>query len=355
VGVVPAPRRADEAGGALPRGGVGAPGRGRADGDALGAARGRGDLRGPRFDVPLPRDGYAWWYVDVVSDDGETTLVLIALLGSVFSPFYAAARRRGPTEPLAHVSLHVALYRKGASRWSLNERDGRDAARSVDSLELDASALWWDGGALHVEFREETTPFWASLRRGVPLRGRVRLVPEVATPGPIALDDAGAHRWWPSAAAAHAEVVLDEPRLRFTGRGYHDANEGDEPLERRLQSWRWQRAAPGPGESLVHYDVQERSGATRHVGLALRGATVAELPAGSAVTLPRSGWGLAREAHGPLVRAATLEDTPFYARSRLQAAHGGRSIPWVHEQLCLDRFASGWVQRLLPFRTRRAS
>ncbi len=33
--------------------------------------------------------GYAWWYVDALSDDGRHGLTLIAFIGSVFSPYYA--------------------------------------------------------------------------------------------------------------------------------------------------------------------------------------------------------------------------------------------------------------------------
>lgn len=220
-----------------------------------------------------------------------------------------------------------------------------------DRLELGASSIAWEAGALVVRFSETTAPFWASLRKGAPLAGEVRLVPEVQTPGAIQLDARGAHRWWPAAAAARAEVKLTAPALSFSGRGYHDANEGDEPLEKELQSWRWQRAAGPSGEALVHYDVQERSGAARHVGLALRAGSIEALPPGPTIRLPGSRWGLPRQARGQVALARTLEDTPFYVRSRLQ----GERLTWVHEALSLDRFDAAWVRFLLPFRMRRAA
>ena len=52
---------------------------------------------------PVPHGGYAWWYVDALSDDGRHGLTIIAFVGSVFSPYYAlraAARRRRPARPL---------------------------------------------------------------------------------------------------------------------------------------------------------------------------------------------------------------------------------------------------------------
>jgi GT2 family glycosyltransferase len=47
--------------------------------------------------------------------------------------------------------------------------------------------------------------------------------------------------------------------------------------------------------------------------------------------------------------ARTLEDTPFYSRSVL-SSDGTGAWDTVHESLDLDRFASRWVQFLLPFR-----
>ena len=45
-----------------------------------------------RFDTPVPDGGYAWWYLDALSDDGRHGLTVIAFIGSVFSPYYAWAR-----------------------------------------------------------------------------------------------------------------------------------------------------------------------------------------------------------------------------------------------------------------------
>ena len=46
----------------------------------------------------------------------------------------------------------------------------------------------------------------------------------------------------------------------------------------------------------------------------------------------------------------SFEDTPFYSRSLL----GGMGMaPAIHESVDLDRFASRWVQALLPFKMPR--
>ena len=46
-------------------------------------------------------------------------LTLIAFVGSVFSPYYAWARRRGQADAENHCALNLALYRRpaGSSRF----------------------------------------------------------------------------------------------------------------------------------------------------------------------------------------------------------------------------------------------
>ena len=51
-------------------------------------------MSGPDFNVAVPPSGYRWWYLDGLSADGQRGLTVIAFVGSVFSPYYAAARRR---------------------------------------------------------------------------------------------------------------------------------------------------------------------------------------------------------------------------------------------------------------------
>ena len=72
--------------------------------------------------------------------------------------------------------------------------------------------------------------------------------------------------------------------------------------------------------------------------------------------LPRAFWGVARPGRaeaGDLRLVRTLEDAPFYTRSLVRSAMHGTSVLGVHESLDLDRFASRWVQLMLPFRMPR--
>ena len=91
----------------------------------------------------MARDGYAWWYVDALSDDGAHALTLIAFIGSVFSPYYAAARRRAPADPEQHVAFNVALYGAGTDRWAMTERGRQHLQRDADHLRIGPSGLHW--------------------------------------------------------------------------------------------------------------------------------------------------------------------------------------------------------------------
>jgi carotenoid 1,2-hydratase len=51
----------------------------------------------------------------------------------------------------------------------------------------------------------------------------------------------------------------------------------------------------------------------------------------------------------------SMLDAPFYSRSAVRTRLDGEETVGVHEALDLDRFASRWVQTLLPFRMPRRS
>ena len=59
------------------------------------------------------------------------------------------------------------------------------------------------------------------------------------------------------------------------------------------------------------------------------------------------------EVEGGAKVAATLEDTPFYARSLLSTKLFGETAPAVHESLSLDRFRTPIVKMMLPYKMPR--
>lgn len=272
----------------------------------------------------------------------------------MFSPWYAAARRRGVAgaDPRRHVAINVALYGPGLHRWTMTERGADQLQRDARTLCIGPSTLAWHDGRLQVDLDEWAAPWPARAR------GRLVLEPLATTGANFALDAAGQHRWTPLAPSARIEVDLDRPGWRWRGQAYLDGNHGARPLEQDFVRWDWSRAALPGGEAGVHYDVQRRDGST--LGLALRigrDGAIGTVEAPPLQPLPASLWrvpGAARAdaGHLPVLRRR-LEDGPFYARSLVETRWRGEAVTAVHESLSLDRFAARWVQALLPFRMPR--
>lgn len=325
----------------------------RAFGGVVWPVGGNEAYAGPRFDVDVREGGYAWWYCDALSDDGEYGLTVIAFIGSVFSPYYAWSGRR---DPYNHCAVNVALYPRNVKnawtkgRWAMTERRRDQIHASTDTLSIGPSSLTWDGEALTIEIDETTAPI------PMRLKGTVRVVPEGITRQIFALDPAGHHRWWPIAPSARVEVALSSPSVAWSGNGYFDTNDGEVPLEDTFARWDWSRA-PLDGETAVLYDVTTRDGEQR--SLALRFDENGEVEAfdpPERVSLPATLWRVPRTTQADAGAAhvvQTLEDTPFYARSELATTILGQSAEAVHESLSLERFRTDWVKLLLPFRMPR--
>ncbi|MBK1703816.1 carotenoid 1,2-hydratase [Halochromatium glycolicum] len=287
-----------------------------------------------------------------MSDDGQRGLTIIALLGSVFSPYYARARRRGDCNAENFCALNVALYGQDRTAWAMTERGCGQLQRSADTLVIGPSRVEWDGATLTVHIDERGAPLPKRLR------GIVRVHPRALTSQQTALDPAGRHRWWPIAPEARVEVEMESPGLRWSGDGYLDSNSGDEPLEHGFRKWDWSRAKLR-ASSAVLYDMTFLNGERRSLALHFDGQGAAEpFPPPPRVPLKTSFWWRIPRAtqadpgHGAEV-LETLEDTPFYARSKVRTTLLGEPVTAVHESLSLTRFDTRWVQMLLPFRMPR--
>jgi carotenoid 1,2-hydratase len=299
---------------------------------------------------------------------------LIAFVGSVFSPYYAWARRRGRSNPLNHCALNVALYGSRGSRWAMTERGADRVSRETSVLGIGPSSLQWLDDGMTIDIDEVCAPL---PRR---IRGRIRLQPSALGERSFIMDAPGRHRWTPFAPCARIDVRLEEPALNWSGIAYFDSNSGCEPLEDAFLRWTWSRASV-PGGTVVLYDVEARGGTlpaevrggerpapagalspqAPDCALALHfgpdaSARAIELP--PVVPLPKTGWRVARRTRADLGFGArvvqTLEDAPFYSRSLLDTHLSGSVAPAIHESLDLDRFRARWVQCLLPFRMPRS-
>ena len=187
--------------GTFPGGRERASGGRRADGDAVGPARGRNTDGTPRFDQAVAAGSYLWWYVDGLSDCGRHAITLIAFIGSVFSPYYAWARERSerggpPANPENHCALNVALYTPGRKRWTMTERSRASIERDARNFRIGPSHLHWNGSELVIQIDEVFRAFTENLKREIrtmAVYGGVSINPQmkgmfgveilVATPG----------------------------------------------------------------------------------------------------------------------------------------------------------------------------
>jgi len=271
------------------------------------------------------------------------------MIGSVFSSYYAWS---GRGDPLNHCAMNVALYSRRGNRWAMTERARGAVQSGVTSLAIGPSQMQWEDGALTITVDEVTCPIPSRIR------GKVRLYPEAMTVRAFALDEEGAHRWWPIAPQAHIEVHMAAPDLRWSGRGYFDTNHGTKPLEQSFRRWNWSYARVRDKAALF-YDTVGLDGAARPISALIdKSGAVSEIEPPPVTRLPRTRWMMAGETRadaGHEPRAIrTLEDTPFYARSVLATRLFGQDCSGMHERLCLERLSNPAVRLMIPFRNPRA-
>lgn len=307
-------------------------------------------MRGWEFDRHVPERGYAWWYVDALSDDGAHGITLIAFIGTVFSPWYAAAHRRGPADPQNHCCLNVALY-GSPRRWAMTDRRRGALSRGADYLQIGPSRLDWDGETLTIHINEVTAPIPSRLT------GTVRVRPRALGQREFTLDTHGRHRWQPIAPRSRVEVELTSPGLRWSGPAYFDTNHGAAPLEEDFREWDWCRA-PMNDATAILYNAERRDGSKQSLALkATDDGAVVDIAVPPPATMPRTLWRIRRPTrsetgHARVVR--TLEDTPFYSRSEIRTTLLGHETTAVHESLELDRFKNPAMYAMLPWKVPRA-
>jgi len=254
-------------------------------------------------------------------------------------------------DPENYSAINVALYSPGQKRWTMTERGSRHLERGVDFYRLGPSQVSWEGDRLVISVREWANP----LPR--PVEGRVVLYPQQLFQQVDRLDSNGRHRWGPIAPKARIEVDFPKPGLRWSGHGYLDSNEGDEPIEMPFRDWDWSRADQPDGSCSVIYDVRQRDGQENL--LAQRYCPDGRIEAFEPPvrrSLGTTGWRIQRQLRfegSPPQQLSTLEDTPFYARSMAHLNQEGKTVPLMHETLDVKRLVSPVVQWMLPWRMPR--
>lgn len=292
--------------------------------------------------------------MDGFTPDRRAGLTAIVFVGTTFSPSYFGARLASPLPVAAEdfCAVNLALY--GDHRaWVLTEYSRDAVERSPSQLRVGGSTLGWRDGSLVLTVDESTVSFRG--QAGTPVRGVIRMTPAALGPRtPLLLSESGQHRWWPVAPLGQLQVDLDEPRVRFSGSGYHDANMGHEPIEKGFRAWTWSRSLGGRSCGVL-YDVHRRDGSRTCFGQRFaKGAPVELLEAPRHQRLPPTLWLLGRRTRTDADSRArvlrTLENAPFYARTLIETTLAGERTLAMHEALDLDRFTTPIVQRMLPYK-----
>jgi carotenoid 1,2-hydratase len=292
-------------------------------------------------------DGYAWWYLDGISDDGSRAVSVIAFVGSVFSPWYRWSGRR---DPWNHVCLNVVTYGPGG-RFTMTDRGRAAVDVSEHRFGIGPSAMSWDGARLVVEVDEIASPPLVGR-----MRGTITFTPTGLTEAELSLTPDGAHIWRPYAPIGRIAVDLGA-RGRWQGHGYFDHNRGSRALEADFSFWTWGRY-PHRGGASLFYDAVRRDGSALGAALHVRpDGRVEPLDAPPPVPFRRSLWAVRRETradpgHRPRQVLAML-DAPFYCRSVVETRLGGEVVQGVHEALDLDRFRGPWLMPMLAMRVPR--
>ncbi|MEM8664203.1 MAG: hydratase [Pseudomonadota bacterium] len=233
----------------------------------------------------------------------------------------------------------------------MTERSRRKLRRSSDGFGVNRSEISRTGDGLKISIDERGAPIPKRVK------GTVTVHPEALGRRIFAIDRAGTHHWRPIAPSVPIEVEMEEPALKWRGTGYLDMNWGSRPLESTFDHWDWMRADLGDGRAAIFYETAELEEEGRRLALLCDAdgrMEIIEPTERHALDrtlwrVPRSGWS---DGEPPAV-TRTLEDTPFYVRTELEADLFGEQRTAIQESLSLRRFRSTVVKLMLPFRMPR--
>ena len=319
----------------------------RSNGSVIRKARGRNDTKGPFFNLRVPENGYAWWYIDGISTDNEKAISVIAFIGSVFSPWY---RWYGRKNPHNHCCINVVTYGK-KGRWTMTERGESAVILKDDTFKVGPSSMRWVNNKLIVDINELTTPHLSRLK------GQVIIEPSQISNIEVPLKSDGTHIWRPFSPISKIHVDLNIKGWNWSGHGYLDGNFGTRALEDDFSYWTWSRLT-GNSESMTFYDANLRDGSIFNLGLRFDNNGDIDFIEGVPKTsFSRSLWQVYREARSDSGyqprQIQNFLDSPFYSRSKIRTRIQGNEVEGVHEALDLNRFANPLIKPMLALRIPR--
>ena len=319
-----------------------------AHGNALRTARGRGDLERPNFNLTVPPNGYAWWYIDGINTVADRAISVIGFIGSVFSPWYRWSGRRNPEN---HVCINVAMYGKGW-RWTMTERGKQKLKRTQNMLKVGPSSFNWNKDHLIINFDEYSIPHFDNVK------GTVKIIPKFISEIECNLLSDNSHVWRPFSPISKIEVDINKPGWQWEGHGYFDANFGSSALEKDFSYWTWGRFPTNKG-SYTFYDAVPRKEKNVNIALLFKNnGTIEKIfnPPDKA-NLSRSLWLVKRETRSDInfkpKQTKHMLDTPFYTRAGVQTSIFGEKSIGVHEALDLNRFSSPFLKPMLAVKAPR--
>ncbi|RJS24145.1 carotenoid 1,2-hydratase [Corallococcus sp. H22C18031201] len=293
--------------------------------------------------LPEAAGAYRWFYADVSA--GPFSAVCIFMLGSLFSPRYSAAARRGG-RPAEHSAVNFALYHEGTREaWVLSEYP-EARVEAPGRLAIGRSSLTYaDDGAVRMEVVDWTAPW------GRPVRARLLLEPLTPAGEEVTLAPELPHYWRALAPRARARLEVETLGVAVEGLGYHDTNHGEELLGERLSGWHWTRTHRADS-TVVDYHLPGRFPALRLTASATA-VSCARGPTSERRSTYVSSWGLRIPERldagpAPLGEPRLLESSPFYARLELRE----RGLDSLGEVADFRRFHSPFIRWMAHFRTR---
>jgi carotenoid 1,2-hydratase len=321
-------------------------------------------LDGSAANIMQKRGGFAWWYLDLVTSEGDA-LVFIWSFGLPFLPYGARV------EPAARPAVSLALYRHDRPALYLLQELSADRATFVDGR---GRACWrFADSVITVCQRGDEVALSADLALAIPA-SRSRLVGRIRARGAAwsrrgSTPPAGAHTWSPIFAAAHGEADLHHQGECFalSGRAYLDGNASALPLDALgIRDWRWGRVALGTRD-LVYYALRPEEGdGSVELAAVVENGRVRSLenarfewlaPARSMMGVPHDrGLRLIGAGIDVTVRSrAIVDDAPFYLRALTsgRCARTGASGHGVAEVVLPGRLGIGWQQPFVRMRSHK--
>lgn len=301
-------------------------------------------------DLQRPSGGFAWWYADLVSPEGDGA-VLIWSYGLPFLPGNAAAARHGrPERPAARPSVNVVAYRRGRPTvYLLQEYPEREAdgvghgpMQRIGRCRFDRQT---QAGGLHLH-AELDCPMPGTDER---LTGTLWIQGVARGADPAACSGDGVpHLWTPLSGPARGEAILrlgSRVVASVRGRAYHDRNTGGVPLHALgMDRWMWGRFPFADRERIAYLLWPEGGAPPRAIGLEIGADGATEHVGPLAVHAEGERWSpigprppaTVRLLHGGqpwlVLRPRAPGDVgPFYLRflCDAEAANGARATGWA--------------------------